>query len=312
VLVFDLGIVGSAVGITLAHELMHRTNRLDRALAEAIMTSVSYPWFSIEHVHGHHKRIGTPDDPATSRFGESLYAFLPRTLRGGLKSALEFERTRAVRRNYGRFDLRNRFVRYAATTTTLWVAIYLLLGPLGLLAFVGQSVVAIILLETINYIEHYGLQRAVVGERGGKKTYERVQPRHSWNSSHVASNRFLSNLARHSDHHANANRPYELLRHIEAAPQLPAGYGGMFLIAFVPPLYFHVMDPLVRAWNAQQRSVEAGPQHGLEHGGVVLAHRVERADAALGLFDLRTPFAGAEEEGVDGADIAARDRLELL
>lgn len=244
-LVTDLGILSGAVGITYAHELMHRSARLDRALAEVLMASVGYTWFCVEHVSGHHRRVATPDDPATSRLGETLYAFLPRTILGGLRSAWQLEGQRCARRKIGTFDLRNRRTRYALGLVALQFAVVAAFGPVGWLVWAGHAIVAILLLETINYLEHYGLQRAVVGERDGTPVYERVQPHHSWNSGHAVSNRFLANLARHSDHHANASRPWELLRHFEDVPQLPTGYGGMVLLTVLPPLWFRVMDPRV-------------------------------------------------------------------
>ncbi|MEY3015552.1 MAG: hypothetical protein RIT45_4287 [Pseudomonadota bacterium] len=250
-LVVDLGIMAGSIGITFGHELMHRTTRVDRALAEILMAEVGYTWFCVEHVHGHHKRVGTPDDPATSRLGETLYAFLPRTLIGGLRSAWAFERERVARRRWRPWDLRNRIVRYALGLVLLQVGVALWLGGLGWLAWFGQAAIAVIMLESINYVEHYGLQRARVGERNGRAVFERVREEHSWNSAHAVSNRMLLNLARHSDHHAHASRPCEDLRHMPDAPQLPSGYAGMFLMAWVPPLWFAVMNPRVRDW--QQR-----------------------------------------------------------
>lgn len=251
-LVLDLGIVSATIGITFAHELMHRTGRLDRALAEVLMASVGYTWFCIEHVHGHHKRVATPDDPASSRLGESLYAFLPRSLIGGFRSAWSIERGRVARRKLAWWDLRNRITRYALGLAALQVGIAATLGGLGWLAWLGQAVLAVVFLEAINYIEHYGLARAATGERNGRLVYERVREQHSWNSSHAVSNRMLINLARHSDHHAHAARSCEQLRHMEDAPQLPSGYAAMFLLAWLPPAWFAVMNPRVRAWNASR------------------------------------------------------------
>lgn len=254
VLVFDLGVMTGSIGITFGHELLHRTGRLDRALGEVLMAQVGYTWFCIEHVHGHHKRVATPDDPATSRLGESLYAFLPRTLIGSFRSAWAFEQGRVARRGIRFWSLHNRIFRYGLGLFALQIALAVWLGPLGWLAWLGQSAVAILLLETINYIEHYGLQRAVRGERNGQPHYERVREQHSWNSAHAVSNRMLINLARHSDHHAHAARSCEQLRHMPEAPQLPSGYAGMFLLAFAPPVWFAVMNPRVRAWRDEREN----------------------------------------------------------
>ncbi len=266
--VVGLGVVTGAIGINYAHELMHRSSRLDRGLAEILMASVGYTWFCVEHVLGHHRNVGTPADPATSRYGESLYRFLPRTLLGGLRSAIALERARCERRGIGALDLRHRLLRYAVTLVALQVGLLLWLGPVGWLIWACQAFVAVLLLEVVNYLEHYGLERrrapSAAGASPAGERWERVRPAHSWNSAHAVSNRFLANLARHADHHANANRPFDQLRHFEEAPQLPTGYGAMLLLALVPPAWFAVMNPRVQAWQgrADADSVErtGGPE----------------------------------------------------
>lgn len=227
-LVISTGFSG-ATAINVAHELMHRPGKVEQRLAEVLMASTSYTHFCIEHVQGHHKYVGTPRDAATARAGESLYAFLPRTLVGGLRSAWAIEVARGGS---------NRMIAYAVAQVVILAAISATLGPVGLAAFLGQSLVAILMLETINYLEHYGLSRAETAP--GR--YERVRPEHSWNSSHRVSNGVLLNLARHSDHHAYAARPFRELRHYDAVPQLPAGYSAMLILATIPPLWFRVMD----------------------------------------------------------------------
>lgn len=236
-LILDLGFA-SALGINVAHELMHRPGKVDQRLAELLMASVTYTHFCVEHVQGHHKNVATERDPATSRKGESLYAYLPRTIWGGLWSAWGIEKARSGS-GWG-----NRLVRYAVAQVAVFAGLWAWLGPWGVLAFLAQSLVAIVMLETINYIEHYGLQRAEIAP--GKP--ERVAPRHSWNSSHRLTNWMLLNLSRHSDHHAFAARPFTELRHYDEVPQLPASYSAMMLLATVPPLWFRVMDRRVDAW----------------------------------------------------------------
>ena len=226
-----------ALAINVAHELMHRPGGAEQTLAAALMTSVSYTHFCVEHVQGHHKHVATARDPASSRAGESLYAYLPRTLVGSLRSAWAIE---AARSGPGP---RNRLVRYAAVYALLVAGILTWLGPLGLALFLVQSVVAILFLETVNYVEHYGLVRAEIAP--GRP--ERVKPYHSWNSSHRVSNWLLLNLARHSDHHAFAARPFMELRHHDDAPQLPGSYSAMLMLATLPPLWFRVMDPRLEA-----------------------------------------------------------------
>lgn len=236
-----MGLVTGGAGITIAHELMHRSGRGERALAEVLMTSVTYPHFSIEHVYGHHKNVATTHDPATSRLGESIYAFLPRTILGGVVSAWRIERARAEKLGLSRLSLRSAFTRYALTLSAIYAGVYLAFGLEGVAFFFLQSFFAVALLELINYVEHYGLQRRELSP--GR--YERVQPYHSWNSSHRITNWLLFNLQRHSDHHYLASRPFHQLRHYDQVPQLPSGYAAMVWLALLPPLWRRVMDPRV-------------------------------------------------------------------
>lgn len=238
-----VGIVSGAAGITIAHELVHRKGASERAMAEVLMTSVSYPWFCVEHVLGHHRNVATPSDPATSRLGESVYAFLPRTLVGSFRSFWRLEGAYAGRRGIRPWDPRDRRLRYLAVLAGTHVAIALWAGPAGWLAFVGQSAVAILLLEVVNYVEHYGLLR----RETGPGEYERVRPHHSWNATHWLSGAFLLHLPRHADHHAHAARPYRDLRAFPDAPALPWGYATAVIVALFPPLWRRAMDPRVAA-----------------------------------------------------------------
>ncbi|MFV8752952.1 alkane 1-monooxygenase [Nannocystaceae bacterium ST9] len=246
-LTITLGVINGAGGINIAHELMHRKARLHRAAAEILMSSVHYTHFCVEHVLGHHRHVATEQDAASSRFGETLYRFLPRTLAQSLTSAWRLERDRCARQGIAWYDLRDRRFRYLLVLALVDLTIGLTLGGVALAVFVGQGVVAFVLLETINYIEHYGLAR----RRLASGNYERVQPHHSWNSAHRVSNWYLFNLQRHSDHHYLASREYDRLRHYEDVPQLPAGYATMVVVALIPPLWFRIMDPRVSAWNSK-------------------------------------------------------------
>lgn len=236
--IVSLGLLTGGAGITVAHELMHRPGALERGLAEGLMSVVSYPHFTIEHVHGHHRNVATPRDPATSRLGESVYRFLPRTLVGGVTSAWRIEVERLDKRGLGVWSRENRMLRFACVQLAMYAAIALMWGVRGVLVWAAQAAIAIVLLELVNYVEHYGLARAAIGD--GR--FERVQPWHSWNASERFSNWLLFNLQRHSDHHFLAARPYETLRHYDDVPQLPAGYATMVLLALVPPLWHRVMD----------------------------------------------------------------------
>jgi alkane 1-monooxygenase len=235
----SMGVTAGAIGITFAHELVHRRQQFERALGEILLATVSYTHFAIEHVHGHHRHVGTPHDPATARFGESFYRFLPRTLVGSLASAWHLEVERLARRGRRPFSASNRMLRYAIEQVVLYASVWIVFGAIGVALFAGQALVAFTLLEVINYIEHYGLVRKEVapGE------YERIAPHHSWDSAYRLSNRMLINLARHSDHHCATAKRYQSLELPPHAPQLPAGYGAMFLLALVPPLWFRVMNP---------------------------------------------------------------------
>ncbi len=239
--------VMTAAGINVAHELMHRKARRDRALAEVLMTLATYPHFCVEHVLGHHRNVATPEDAASARLGESVYGFVPRSIVGGVRSAWRLERHRATERGEAG-TLRDRRVRYALDVALLHVGAFALGGGAALAFVAAQGLVAVVHLEIINYVEHYGLQR----ERLPSGRYERVQPRHSWNSAHRLTGLYLFGLPRHADHHFLASRPYAVLRHHPGAPQLPAGYATMLLLTLAPPLWRRAMDPRVRALGGEQ------------------------------------------------------------
>ncbi|MDE2480787.1 MAG: alkane 1-monooxygenase [bacterium] len=244
-LAFGLGLMNSVVGIVYAHELVHRAHRFEQWLGETLLALVTYTHFRVEHVFGHHRFVGTSRDPATARLGENFYAFCARSVVGQVVSAWHLEAERLARAGEGTWTPRNRMLGYACATLAIYAAIWLAFGAVGALLFAFQSAVAIVSLEITNYLEHYGLQRAARDDG----SYERVQPRHSWNSAHRVTNWFLINLGRHSDHHAVASRRWQILRTYDAreAPQLPSGYAAMYLLALVPPLWFAVMNPRVAA-----------------------------------------------------------------
>lgn len=241
--VLGLGLLAGGGGITVAHEAMHRPQRAHRALAEGLMLLACYPHFCIEHVLGHHRHVGTPGDPATARRGETLYAFLVRSIRDSARSAWRLERDRVARLGLAPGGPQDRRARYAVELALLVVAAFAVGGLAAVASLAGSGAVAVLFLESINYIEHYGLVRALDAE--GRPV--RVAPQHSWNSARAASNAMLFQLQRHADHHATASRPYPLLRHHAAAPQLPAGYPLMVMLATVPRWWFRVMDPRVDA-----------------------------------------------------------------
>ena len=252
--VVAVGMTGGVIGINVAHELIHRSSRVDRALGSALLVMVFYFHWGIEHVAGHHRRVATRDDPATARLGESLPAFLMRSVGSGFVSAWRIAAGRNARRGI-QSPLKNWVLHGVLFSCTLAGALVVAFGARGLWFFLAQSAVAVAFLETVNYVEHYGLQRRLV--RPG--VYERVTPLHSWNSSHWLTNVLLFNLQRHSDHHAWPMRPYYKLRHHPEAPQLPTGYAGMALLAMITPLWRRVMDPRVEAHRARTLPVETEP-----------------------------------------------------
>jgi alkane 1-monooxygenase len=216
---------------------------VERWLSRIALAQTCYGHFFIEHNRGHHVRVATPPDPASARFGESFWRFLPRTVSGSLTSAWRLEKTRLARTGGSPWSVRNDILTAWAMSAVLFGALTAVFGP-GVLPYLAiQAVFGFCLLEVINYTEHYGLLR----ERTESGRYERCAPRHSWNSDNLASNVFLYHLQRHSDHHANPTRRYQALRHFETAPELPTGYAGMIVLAYFPPLWRRVMDPLVLA-----------------------------------------------------------------
>ncbi|CAJ1340376.1 unnamed protein product [Effrenium voratum] len=242
-----LGFLNGGIGITVAHELLHKPRWLDKLLAHGLLTNQCYLHWADEHVTGHHQKVATPEDPATSRKGESFYRFLPRTLLGSFRSAWQAFQER--QRRGGKAASLGLFALRSFGPSALWAVLLAQVTRRRLKRvlpfFLLQSMVGITLLEAVNYIEHYGLQRRKLPD--GK--YERVTPRHSWNSAHQLSNLILFKLQRHSDHHTFPQRPFQLLRNFEESPQLPTGYFGMVLLAFFPPAFFWIMDPLVDAHN---------------------------------------------------------------
>lgn len=236
---FSVGFITGSQGITFAHEMGHSKSKIDRFGAWVLMTSVCYGHFMVEHYRGHHPRAATRDDPASSRRGESLYQFLPRTLWGSLQSGWRLEALRLA-------QMKSSWLRSPlAWSTAASLMVFLLVAAyfpaqeaIKIIAYFAlQSVVAFVLLEIVNYIEHYGLQRA---SSNGKR--EAFGMMHAWNADHVATNSMLANLQRHSDHHMHAWKAYPTLEPLPG-PQLPTGYAGCLLLAMVPPLWFALMHP---------------------------------------------------------------------
>jgi alkane 1-monooxygenase len=229
----------AGVAINTAHELGHKRASSERWLSKVALAQTGYGHFFVEHNRGHHVRVATPEDPASARLGESFYEFLPRTVIGSLRSALEIERDHLGRDGHRFWSAHNDILNAWGMSLVLFGGLAIAFGPVVLPYLLIQAVIGFCLLEVVNYLEHYGLLR---GRREDGR-YERCRPEHSWNSNSVASNVLLYHLQRHSDHHANPLRRYQSLRHFDEAPQLPTGYAGMIVAAAIPPLWRRIMDP---------------------------------------------------------------------
>ena len=233
----------AGIGINTAHELGHKKERSERWLARVALAQTFYGHFYVEHNRGHHTRVATPEDPASSRLGESFWAFLPRSVVGGVRSAWELESKRLTHQGKRVWSWQNDVLNSWAFSAVLLGGLVIGFGPRIIPFLIVQAVFGFSLLEVVNYLEHYGLLR----QKDGDGRYERTRPCHSWNSDHIATNLLLYGLERHSDHHANPTRRYQVLRTFDEAPQLPSGYGTMIGLAYIPPLWRKVMDHRVLA-----------------------------------------------------------------
>ena len=248
-LFFGLGVMAGAVGIVYAHELLHQRNRFERWLGDLLLASVLYSHFRTEHLLVHHRYVGTPRDAVSARYNQGFHRFFLHVITDGPRSAWHAEKLLLARAGRPVRHRSNPFWRYGALQAGALALACALGGWQGLALFMWQALVAVWQLELVDYIEHYGLTRRYLGD----DRYEHIQPHHSWNSAHRASNWFLINLQRHSDHHYKPDRRFPLLQTYgaDAAPQLPYGYPLMGIVALAPPVWRRVMNPRVRAWRKQ-------------------------------------------------------------
>ncbi|MFW1754068.1 alkane 1-monooxygenase [Acinetobacter wanghuae] len=233
----------NGVAVNTAHELSHRPQKKDHYWSHATLMPLVYNHFRVEHPYGHHKRVATPEDPASSQMGESFYKFWPRTVFGGIKSAIEIEQRRLKRKGLGFFVKENELFHGWGMSAAYHALMLKTYGKKVIPYTITQAFYGISLFEIINYIEHYGLKRALKAD--GK--YERTLPEHSWNNNNIVTNLFLYQLQRHSDHHAFPSRPFQALRNFKEAPVLPSGYATMLIPALIPPLWYKMMDKRVVA-----------------------------------------------------------------
>jgi alkane 1-monooxygenase len=243
----SVGVSAGTFGILAAHELVHRRAPGERALGLAMLAVVGYMHFRIAHIHGHHVRAATFDDPTTARRGEDAYGFVVRAVTGQVREAWAFEAKRLRRRNVPVFSASNRMLTYAFIELLIG-AILWSLSPRAFDFWLAQAAFAIVLLELFNYIAHYGLIR-----RDHGRGLERLGPGHSWNCSRRMSNWSLFNMGRHSDHHRRPGLAYQGLAPMDETPELPMGYAGSILLALVPPLWRGIMDPRLDQWVQDRR-----------------------------------------------------------
>jgi alkane 1-monooxygenase len=243
--VLSIALSSGGIGITIAHELVHRKSVFEQYLGRIILLSVFYMHFAIEHVRGHHALVATDEDPATARRGQSYYGFWWTSVWGQWISAWKLEAKRLHKLGHSAIHYKNEMIHFTLLQASYLAILGWLFGWIFASMAIVMGIAAFSLLEGVNYIEHYGLERDVL-ENG---RYEKVGNHHSWNSDHVISRMLLFELTRHSDHHAVASRHYQVLRSLDESPQLPTGYPGMILLALVPPLWFRVMDPIVEDFD---------------------------------------------------------------
>jgi alkane 1-monooxygenase len=240
-MIFNVGIVVGAYGINVGHELGHRTSKFEQFLSKALLLPALYQHFFIEHNRGHHKNVATDLDPASARMGENLYAFWFRSVKDSYFNAWKIENEQLRKEGKTVWRWQNEMLRFHVYQMAYLFIIQYTFGTTALFFAVGFAIVGFLLLETVNYIEHYGLRRKQLSN--GR--YEPVLPVHSWNSDHELGRIFLYELTRHSDHHYKATRKYQVLRHFDESPQLPFGYPLSMLVSLVPPLWFKIMDKRV-------------------------------------------------------------------
>lgn len=245
--VLVMGLLCGTLGINVGHELGHRVNKFEQTLAKMLLLSSLYMHFFIEHNKGHHKRVATPEDPSSARMGEWVYVFYFRSILYSYLSAWKIANNDIKKKGRPVYSFYNEMIQFHLIQIVFILVIFFIFGLFPTICFLAASLVGILLLETVNYIEHYGLQRRSLGE--GR--YERAMPEHSWNSDHVIGRLMLFELSRHSDHHYLASRKYQVLRHHDNSPQMPTGYPGMMILSLFPPAWFHVMNKRIKKMESR-------------------------------------------------------------
>ena len=241
--VLSLGVVLGANGINVAHELGHREKLYERIIGKLLLIPSHYTHFFIEHNHGHHLHVSTPEDPSTAKYNQTLYAFWIQTVFGTYTKAWKIQKKLNQIENRSFFSLKNDIFWFTIIQIGYLLTIYYFFAFIGLSVAFFAGIVGFLLLETINYIEHYGLKRNLLPS--GR--YERVSEKHSWNSNHVMGRIMLYELTRHSDHHYKSQKKYQILEYHDTSPQMPFGYPTSMVLSLVPPLWFAVMNKRIPA-----------------------------------------------------------------
>ena len=237
----SLGLVMASNGINVAHELCHRTKTPERFLGKFLLIPSLYMHFYLEHNYGHHLRVATKEDPVTAKYNEPIYIFWISAIKGELLGAIKIQKNRLLKNNTSFLSFYNDMFWYAIIQLSYMLLVFILFGPKGLIFCLLAALFSVLMFESVNYIEHYGLLR----KKLSSGRYERVQERHSWNSNHIFGRIVLYELTRHSDHHRIAETEYQNLKSINNSPQLPFGYPTSILLSFIPVLWFKIMNPRV-------------------------------------------------------------------
>lgn len=272
--------------LNLAHELGHKADKMNQYFAKAAMWSIGYAHFCIEHNKGHHVWVSTPEDPASSRMGENFYSFTARELTGTFKRGWHHEKIRLERKGHGAFSIHNEILHGFAFKLVLDAILVAIFGWIVLPFIIAHNIIACLGLSMANYIEHYGLKRKK--KENGK--YESVKPHHSWNTNHIYSNVATFHLQRHSDHHANPMRPYQILRDFPDLPTLPSGYPGCYGLVLFPPVWFNVMDEKVIKWvntweNGNMDAINFDPKKEAELRAKWNGEAIPTSDAGLSMAE---------------------------
>ena len=254
--ILSMGLLCGTFGINVGHELGHRKNLYERNMAKALLLTSLYMHFYIEHNKGHHKNVSTKEDPSSARRGESIYLFYFRTVVMGFISAWGIAAEDQQKKGKPVIHYSNQMIQFQLVQLSLLGLILLIFGIKAMLCFMAAATFGFLLLETVNYIEHYGLERV----KTSSGQYERAMPAHSWNSNHILGRLMLFELSRHSDHHYLASRKYQILRHHDQAPQMPTGYPGMMILSLIPPLWFGIMHKRIHQFLQQNQEILSAPK----------------------------------------------------